>query len=280
MEQISAVLLTGILAILGTVIGNVVKGYWSNRLATKDFQSKLILKAMESEDSKVRAKSLEFLTKVNLIDDPKIKAGVREVLDSGELELIPQFRAAGVVETGKMGVTEMQSAKGQLFEKENIADSKAHFLALTGFLVQSGDIIDGLTPIFSEIRRADGQFIGKHLGKPFGGTGGGSVELYREGYLVTGIHLIRGLYFGREEVVHFQLNWQRLTAQGLDASDEILSDKLGSGAHVTFAQGIPSRVFRAKPQHYITDFSAQQSYRSDGSTFLHDMTIQEKALTH
>lgn len=279
MENISGVLITGILAILGTVIGNVIKGYWSTRLARKDFQSKLILKAMESGDQKVRAKSLEFLTKVNLIDDPKVREGVQTVLRSGELELLPQFSASSITETDKAGVTEMKSAKEQLLQKEGKALHEDNFLALAGFVVRSGDIIDGLTPIFAEIGKQDKQFKSKRIGKSFGGEGGAPTELYREGYIVTGIDLIRGYYYGREEVVHFQIIWDRLTEKGITSQDEVKSEKLGSGNNVTFAESIPARIFRAKPQHYVADFAAQQSYHSDGSTFLHDMEVVEQALT-
>jgi hypothetical protein len=38
-EKISALLITGLLAILGTVGGGVVKGYWDTQLASEDFQS-------------------------------------------------------------------------------------------------------------------------------------------------------------------------------------------------------------------------------------------------
>ena len=49
--QISALIVAGLLAALGTVAGNVVKGYWDTTLAQKDFQSKLILRALEPRQS-------------------------------------------------------------------------------------------------------------------------------------------------------------------------------------------------------------------------------------
>ncbi|MEM7182263.1 MAG: hypothetical protein AAF518_15215 [Spirochaetota bacterium] len=278
MADINGIIITGSITILGTVVGSVLKGYWSTRLAEKDFQSKLILKAMESEDAKVRAKSLEFLTKVNLIDDKKISKGVRKILASGELDLIPQFKHSGDIHqanTTSTGVTEIQSAKEQLLQKQKDAHQD-NFLALVGFVVRSGDIIDGLMPIFAEIGIEDKQFKSKHTGKLFGGSGGSPTELYHQGYVVTGIDIIRGHYFGREEVAHLQIIWHRLTPQGIDKQDEIVSDKLGSGNYITYDESIPTRKFRAQAEHYITDFAAKQSYHTDGSTFLHDMEIKEE----
>jgi hypothetical protein len=156
MEQLTPLLITGLLAILGTVVGSIINGYWSTKLAQKNAQSLLIQKALESPDPKVRAKSLEFLIKINLIDDPKIKAGVNQILVSKELDLLPQFNAQNIIQTDKIGVTEMKSAKSQLVDKEKGEGNpieQDNFLALTGFIVRSGDIIDGFTPIFSEISR-------------------------------------------------------------------------------------------------------------------------------
>ncbi|WP_291724705.1 hypothetical protein [Bernardetia sp.] len=281
MEQITPLLITGLLAILGTVIGNIINGYWSTQLAKKNAQSALIQKAMESPDPKVRAKSLEFLIKVNLIDDKKIQYGVNEILKSKELDLLPQFNASNIVQTDKTGVTEMKSAKSQLVGKEKAEGNpieQDNFLALTGFVVRSGDIIDGFTPIFSEIGTEDKLFKSKRTGKHFGGDGGSPTEIYKEGYLITGIELIRGYYFGREEVIHMQVTWNKLTPNGIDYNDKVISEKIGSGNFAEFNENTPSKVFQAKQNHFITDFSAQQSYHSDGSTFIHDMTIKEEIL--
>ncbi|WP_338760653.1 hypothetical protein WAF17_14000 [Bernardetia sp. ABR2-2B] len=281
MEQITPLLITGLLAILGTVIGNIINGYWSTQLAKKNAQSALIQKAMESPDPKVRAKSLEFLIKVNLIEDKKITAGVNEILNSKELDLLPQFNAPNIVQTDKVGVTEMKSAKSQLVDKEKGEGNpieQDNFLALTGFVVRSGDIIDGFTPIFSEIGTKDKFFKSKRMGKHFGGDGGSPIEIYKEGYLITGIELIRGYYFGREEVIHLQVTWHKLTPKGIDYNDKIVSEKLGSGNFAEFNEQTPSSIFQAKANHFITDFAAQQSYHSDGSTFLHDMIIKEEVL--
>jgi hypothetical protein len=82
--KISTLVVAGLLAVLGTVAGGVVKGYWDANLAQKDFQSKLVLRALEPEDVKNRVASLEFLVKANLISDPKVRDGLTAILQEGE----------------------------------------------------------------------------------------------------------------------------------------------------------------------------------------------------
>jgi hypothetical protein len=88
-QGINPLLITGLLAILGTVAGEVIKGYWSNTLADKDFQSKLVLDALEADDEDARKKALEFLVTTNLISDPKIQKGVNR---STKDDNVPQFQ--------------------------------------------------------------------------------------------------------------------------------------------------------------------------------------------
>jgi hypothetical protein len=59
-SKISGLIVTGLLAVLGTVAGGVMKGYWDTNLAKMDFQSKLILRALEPTDVKQRVSSLQF----------------------------------------------------------------------------------------------------------------------------------------------------------------------------------------------------------------------------
>ncbi|RKZ88435.1 MAG: hypothetical protein DRR19_12560 [Candidatus Parabeggiatoa sp. nov. 1] len=62
-------LITGLLAILGTVVGGVVKSRLETKLADKDLQSKLIMRALESDKTEERINSLQFLVETNLISD-------------------------------------------------------------------------------------------------------------------------------------------------------------------------------------------------------------------
>jgi hypothetical protein len=85
---INALLITGLLAIFGTVTGEVIKGYWSNTLADKDYHSKLILDALTSKDIDVRKQSLQFLVDTNLVTDSKLKEGILQSINQGN---VPQF---------------------------------------------------------------------------------------------------------------------------------------------------------------------------------------------
>jgi hypothetical protein len=60
-SQIWPLLITGLLAILGTVAGGVIKGYWDTSLAERKFQSDLVMKALESDVESERIKSLKFI---------------------------------------------------------------------------------------------------------------------------------------------------------------------------------------------------------------------------
>ena len=88
-QGISALLITGLLAILGTVTGELIKGYWESTLADKDFQAKLILGALESDNVKERKESLEFLVTTKLITEADVVQGISKTIDKG---IIPRFR--------------------------------------------------------------------------------------------------------------------------------------------------------------------------------------------
>src|SRR5690348_1686622 len=92
-EKMPVVLITGMLALFGTVAGGVVNGYWNSKVASEDFQSKLILRALEPVDKDQRKSSLEFLLKANLLSNDQIKAGLEQALQQ---DIIPHFAPAGV----------------------------------------------------------------------------------------------------------------------------------------------------------------------------------------
>lgn len=89
-SDINGVLIAGFLAITGTVVGGVVKGYWDTKLSEKDFQARLILRALEADDVHVRTSSLKFLVTTNLISSRKIRQGINELIKEGR-DSIPKF---------------------------------------------------------------------------------------------------------------------------------------------------------------------------------------------
>ena len=145
---------------------------------------------------------------------------------------------------------------------------------LFGLKVRHGDIIDSITPVFGEL--TPGLQIKKTIeGQRIGGGDGGEKLLERKGYIVTGIKLYRGSYFGRDEVIHIEVTWKRLTPQGIDEEDRQVSEKLGSGKYA-----VPSQVreLRAESGHYISDLRSNISSHTSGETFLNDVNIQQKKL--
>ncbi|NEO71527.1 hypothetical protein [Moorena sp. SIO3H5] len=262
-EEISTLLTTGLLALLGTVAGGVVKGYWDVRLADKDLQSKLLLRALEPDDADERLKSLGFLITTNLISDWKIRKGVQQVIISGK-ENIPRFSP---------GVSSPRSAREDI-EHQN-PDLEGKELAFVALKVRHGDIIDAITPIFAEIT-PDFRLGKPKVGMQYGGTGGEETVLQRSGCIVTGVNLYKGNYFGREEIIQIELIWNRLTPQGLDPSAEVLSEKLGSGDYADIDK--PPIQLRADPGYYIYNFLASTSNHTSGETFLHDFRIEQRQL--
>src|SRR5690349_12190168 len=90
-SPVRTVLVTGLLALLGTVAGGLVKGYMDTSLADKKFQTDLVMKALEPDDPEARIKSLEFLVETNLVSDPQITNGVRSYL-AKKSNVVPQFK--------------------------------------------------------------------------------------------------------------------------------------------------------------------------------------------
>jgi hypothetical protein len=272
-EKISGLLIAGLLAILGTVIGGVVKGYWDTSLANRDFQSKLILRSLESDDVNKRTKSLEFLVKTNLISDQLVKDGINQVLKEGE-KSIPQFEPVNSTRQKEPGVNVVPSVKAQAIAANPAL--KDSILALVALKVRHGGLIDSITPIFAEIASDLKARDKKIIGQRIGGEGGGETLLEREGYLITGVDVYRGEYFGRDEVIQLQVIWHKLTPQGIDPTAEIVSEKLGSGNFAHISQ--PPKKFRADPGYYISDFGASTSFHTSGETFFHDIYIKQEKL--
>lgn len=274
-QDLSTLLITGLLAILGTVAGGVIKGYWDTRLAEKDFQSKLILRGLESDVVSERVKSLEFLVKANLISDPKVKEGISQVLQEGAGS-VPQFEPLGSVRRDRAftpGVSAVPSAKAPLITADPAL--KDSILALVALRVRHGDIIDAVTPVFGEIA-PDLKVRKTVVGERIGGSGGAETVLEREGHIIRGIRIQRGHYFGRDEVVHLQVIWAKLTPQGIDPKATAASERLGSGNHARISQ--PPKELLAEPGNYISDFGAFTSGHTSGETFFHDVYIKQEKL--
>ncbi|HEY2534563.1 MAG TPA: hypothetical protein VGJ20_42750 [Xanthobacteraceae bacterium] len=258
--------LTGLLALLGTVVSGVVKGYWDSRQAQDNFQSTLVLKALEPTDPEARVTSLKFLVRTNLIRDPSVVKGINSVVAEG-VQAVPRFAPANSV-PALGGVMNVPSVKALLTAEPAPPGSK---LALVGLRVRHGDVIDAIGPLFAPIE--PGLKLGATIFGPLQGGGGGEETVLEEpGYIVTGIDVMRGNYFGRDEVAQLQIVWHRLTSQGIDPEDQKVSKWLGSGNFVASRQ---EKHLIAAPGNYISDFSPTVSSHTSGEVVLNDIGIAQ-----
>jgi hypothetical protein len=266
-----SLVLTGLLALLGTLVSGLLKGYWDSRQAQDGFQSTLILKALEPIDPDTRVASLRFLVETNLIRDASVVSGIKKVVEEGPRS-VPRFAPAnsGPV-PGLGGVVNVPSVKA-LLSAEPPPDAK---LALVGIRVRHGDVIDAIGPLFAPI--GPGLKLGATIfGALQGGGGGEQTVLEESGYIVTGVDVVRGTYFGRDEVAQLTVIWHRLTSQGIDPQDEKVSKTLGSGRFVTSQQ---EKHLLVAPGNYISDFSPTVSSHTSGEVFLNDVSIKQDLLS-
>ena len=150
-------------------------------------------------------------------------------------------------------------------------------MALAGIRVRHGNFIDAVTPIFAEVT-PQMDIKGEYEGQRIGGSGGGEAVLKKPGYVVTGFDVHRGEYFGRTEVIHFQVTWTRLSKSGMDTANTVLSEKMGSGQHARLLPK-PTR-FRADKDAFISDFKASVSLHTSGETFLNDIQMSQTLVTN
>ena len=94
-SAITTVLVTGLLALFGTIGGGVIKGCWDKQLADQKLNSSLVMKALESDSAFERLASLEFMVETKLIKDAAIEKAVKEyIIDKKSTpEQIPQIRS-------------------------------------------------------------------------------------------------------------------------------------------------------------------------------------------
>jgi len=176
----NGLLITGLLAVLGTVIGSVIKARQETKSADKKFQSDLILRALESNNTEARIDSLQFLINTNLISDQEIREGIAQVIPKPhEWNLkIPQFTQVGFIQP-----------VNPVNPVNPVVPTDDHF-ALVALKVRSGSIIDAITPVFAEVT-PDLKLINRKDGQQVGGKGGTEKLLeQKERYIITGIDVL------------------------------------------------------------------------------------------
>ena len=232
------------------------------------------MKALEPDVVEQRIVALKFLVDANLISDPVVRDGLEDVIRKGP-ESIPQFLPVGAKNSSlsTFGVTKAESSKDSLMQRHPTLKGKN--VALVGFRVRHGDIVDAITPIYSKV--SDKLSLSEEYdGERVGGDGGSETILKQPGYVVTGFDVHRGNYFNRSEVVHFTVYWSKLTSAGIDINDTIPSKKLGGGNYAKLEEN--PKQFRSSESAFISDLAATTSFHTSGETFLNDIEISETVL--
>jgi hypothetical protein len=243
----------------------IIKGHQEIRSANKKFQSDLILRALESDDPKERIDSLQFLLDIRLISDSELKEGITQVIKEGaeDEKNIPHF-------------TQVSSVCPPVNTVVPTDGNEAVF-ALVALKVRSGSIIDSITPVFAEVT-SDLKFQNRRYGLQIGGKGGTEKLLEKEGYIVTGIDVVRGRYidFDQDEIVHIQVFWHKLTPQGIDPTTKIASEKLGSGYNAKSLK--PPEKLLVDSGYYISDLTPSYSHRTSGKNYINNIVIKQSKL--
>jgi hypothetical protein len=267
-SEYKPLLISGMLAILGTVAGGVIKAYMDNQLALTNFHARLIEHALQSDDLQNRIKSLKFLAKVNLIEDKKMAAALQSAADSPET--IPQFSPPNGTVSRIASVRE-----GMLKEHPELAGKT---VALVGIWAQSGNVIDAVTPVYAEIDKDFRIGATRYFAQRIGGANGDESALIKSGYITTAIDLYRGMYFGAPVIVHLEVTWSKLTTEGIDYKKQIHSERLGSGK---YAEGVSDKPvhFEAPAGQYIYDIkNADNSIHTSGEVYVEDLDVSYRKL--
>lgn len=144
--------------------------------------------------------------------------------------------------------------------------------SLIGLKVRSGDIIDGLTPIYSTVTSSL-KLEDEWEDSPIGGDGGEEILILppedKKDYVVTRIEIQRGNYFGADHVIHIKVTWNSLTSIRDGRHDtEIHSEELGTGEYADIQE--KPKVFGTK-NAFISHIDASTSYHTSGETFITDI---------
>lgn len=127
--------------------------------------------------------------------------------------------------------------------------------------MQSGDVVDGLTPIYA---RYDGALekIREEYGVVIGGKGGGASEIrFNDGHIVTKIEIVRASYYGAVEIVRIRLHSNiQFTDKGeLATTAEVMTEYAGSGLR---SSNPKTEFLKTSIGEYISGVTGRTSSRS------------------
>jgi hypothetical protein len=222
-EGFTPLLITGLLALMGTIVGGIVQTYVEKQQQNNEFRTNLILKALEPEDPSNRLASLKFLLDANLIKDPKYPGvGLDSLINN--INLIPQFSSNNKI---------LLSSEENLLKKypELHKDS----IALIGFKVRFGCVIDGVIPIYAKMVNHKHKYIqldGCYMGDIVGGNEGIEHILVRENHVVSKIQISYGTYESVEQLAQLKIFWKCLEHGDKPCTGEESSELMGKACDI------------------------------------------------
>jgi hypothetical protein len=243
----------------------------ADQLFRQKVTEQLILSSLTPDELNERINALHLLVTKGFLSEEQLNKEIKTIAN-GNLKNYPQF-----TQDTKGGIGVVSSMKEQIIAKNPALKDRT--LALVALKVSAGEVIDSIIPIFNEIT-PDLKVKDEPIeGEKVGGNGSGAILLEQKGYIITGIDVYRGYYFGRDEVYQIQVIWHKLSTQGgIDPNTRIVSDKLGTGANV-IDKSQPPKQFRTTSGNYFSDFrDISFSYHDTGESFLHDFEMGQDKL--
>lgn len=145
---------------------------------------------------------------------------------------------------------------------------------LVGFNIRSGDVLDGITPIFRDQSIQNGALVlskETRVGKTIGGKDGGPVQILQEGAHVVALRVKIGNYFGARHVLSFQADLRDF------ATGQITSSPwYGSGNYATNVS--PPVEFKTRNGFLISGLDGTASTHTSGETYVASVEIVETRL--
>lgn len=157
---------------------------------------------------------------------------------------------------------------------ETREDTADKIWVVSGFKIRHGDIIDAITPIYTQINNKTFEVYQTTLGTRIGGTGGGESIETMDGYYVKGIEYQRGAYFGANEVAHIRIIYGELTPDGLIGS--IRSRVYGSGNYIE--RLLEPESFIVKKSFVVSNIQAISKQHTSGEVFLNNLAVIQRKL--
>ena len=146
---------------------------------------------------------------------------------------------------------------------------------LVGFNIRSGDVLDGITPIFRDQSIQNGALVlskETRLGKAIGGIGGDPAQILQEGAHVVALRIKTGVYYGARHVLSFQADLRDF------ATGQITSSPwYGSGKRVT-SPPEPIVEFKTRNGFLISGLEGSASGHTSGETFVSKVEVVETRL--